>query len=566
MYARQTLLGAVSTAGLLFAAAVAAQPTVVGFDDGAQGWLWSGGDLSIEADGGHPGAHAHLVATELGSFELRTDSNAAFIGDFSASKGVDFSLDVKVESLLADGAPAARDLIVELRSRALAQDGYPWTSVWTTLGTLQATPDWTRYTIRFDPRSTALPQGWHGTGAEDPVTLDPTLPPGVGFADVLGQVDEILVTTNKPGVSVGLMDVDLRADNLSIDRVAGPAPATPPQYEIVDLGDFGGDLANAHDINDAGHVAGTAEAADRVAQGFLWRDGTLTNLGSLMPDHVPDYGVARGMSENDYLVGESMTPMTGFPGASVSHAFFWSEDTGMIDLTPGTDNMSQAWDVNSAGQVVGNYTGAFIWSQAEGLRNIGLGGGDGAAEGINENGEVCGYEWNAEGTRVVGWVYDSRTDTIRELPSYGGTSQTRRINDAGYVVGSSREANFTPHSVMWAPDGQMTDLGVVPVPDYSPGEANAINEARWIVGADDYNGAGNSIGWLWLDGSKYVLRDLIADPAQRDAWSDLTTPLGINASNEIVGIGIRDGIPGRAFLMRPLRNDTIFSNGFETQQ
>ncbi|MBO9663031.1 hypothetical protein [Dokdonella sp.] len=565
MYARQTLLGAVSTVGLLFAASVAAQPTVVGFDDGAEGWLWTGGDLSIEADGGHPGAHAHLAGSDLGSFELRTDANAAFIGDFSASKGVGFSLDVKVESLNANGSPVSRDLIVELRSRALAQDGYPWASVWTTLGTLQATPDWTRYTVSFDPRSTVLPKGWHGTGAEDPVTFDPTLPPGVSFADVLAQVDEILVTTDKPGLSVGLMDVDLRADNLSIDRAAGPAPVTPPQYEIVDLGDFGGELANAHDINDAGHVAGTAEATNREAQAFFWHEGAMLNIGSLMPDNAPSYGVARGMSENDFLVGESMTPMVGFPGASVSHAFFWSEDTGMIDLTPGTDNMSQAWDVNSSGQVVGSYTGAFLWSQADGLRNIGLGGGDGAAEGINENGEVCGYEWNVEGTRVVGWVYDSRTGAIRELPSYGGTSQTRRINNAGYVVGSSREANFRPHSVLWAPDGQMTDLGVIPVPDYSPGEANALNEALWIVGADDYNGGGNPIGWLWLDGSKYVLRDLIADSAQHEAWSDLTTPLGINANNEIVGIGIRDGIPGRAFLMRPLVVDRIFVDGFEAK-
>lgn len=564
MYARQTLFGAVSTVGLLFAAAAAAQPTVVGFDNGAEGWLWTGGEIPIEADGGHPDAHAHLAAASLSAITLQTDSHSAFIGDFSASKGVRLGVDVKVESLIANGNPVTRDLVVEFRSHALAAEGYPWASVWTTIATLQAGPDWATYTVTFDPRASTLPTGWSGTGAEDPVTLEPALPAGVTFADVLAQVDEIAITTNKPGNIFGPVDFDLRFDNLSIDRAAGPEPATPPQYEIVDLGTFGGELANAHDINDAGHVAGTAEAADRVAQGFLWRDGALTNLGSLMPGHVPDYAVARGMSENDYLVGESMTPFSSGPG-SVSHAFFWSEPTGMVDLTPGSDMMSQAWDVNSAGQVVGNHIGAFIWSQAEGLKNIGLGGSIGAAEGINESGQVCGYQENAEGA-VVGWVYDSKTDTIRELPTFGGYTETRRINNAGDVVGWSLDAERRGHSALWTHDGQIVDLGVVPVPDYSPGVANALNESRWIVGADDYNGAGNSIGWLWLDGSKHVLRELIADPAQREAWSDITTPLGINANNEIVGIGIRDGIPGRAFLMRPLANDRIFKDGFETQE
>jgi len=564
MYARQILFGAVSTIGLLFAASAAAQPTVVGFDNGAEGWAWTGGDLPLEADGGHPGAHAHIaVAGSLSSITLQTDSNAAFIGNFSASKGVRFGVDVKVESLLANGQAVTRDLVIELRSHALAGAGYPWASVWTSFATLQAGSDWATYTVTFDPRATALPKNWHGTGAEDPTTAEQTLPAGVTFADVLAQVDEVVLTTAKPGYSYVPMDFDVRFDNLSVDRAAGPAPVTPPKYEIVDLGTFGGQLANAHDINDAGHVAGTADAADEVPQAFLWNSGTLTNLGSLMPGNAPDYGVARGMSENDFLVGESMTPMTGFPGASVSHAFFWSTQTGMIDLTPGTDNMSQAWDVNSAGQVVGNYTGAFIWSQATGLKNIGMGGGGSAAEGINESGQVCGYEWAADNTHEIGWVYDSRTETYRQLPTLGGTSETRRINNAGYVVGSSREANFTPHSVMWTPDGQIVDLGVVPVPDYSPGTANALNEALWVIGADDYNGAGNSIGWLWVDGTKYVLRDLITDPAQHDAWTDVTAPLGINARGEIVGIGIRDGIPGRAFLMRPLGADRIFASGFE---
>jgi probable HAF family extracellular repeat protein len=563
MHARQTLLGAVSALGLAWAASAAAQPTVVGFDQGAGGWSWVGGDLPLEAEGGHPGAHAHFVEN-IDNIGLKTDSNAAFIGNFSASRGVNVGLDAKVESLFnANGQPVTHDLIVEFRSSALAQAGYQYASVWTKLATLQGGTDWTRYAVTFDPRASALPKGWHGTGAEDPATADPVLPPGVTFAAVLAQVDQLVFSTQVPGRFGVPIGGDVRIDNLSLDRDAGPAPATPPRYEVIDLGTFGGAMANAHDINDAGHVAGTAEAPDSTPQAFLWADGALRNLGSLMPGNVPDYGVARGMSQNDYLVGESMTPAHDFPGASVSHAFFWSAQTGMIDLTPDTSLSSQAWDVNSSGQVVGNYMGAFIWSQAAGLKNIGLGAPGGAAEGINDNGQVCGYGQRDANSQTVGWVYDSRTDTIRELPSLGGYTETRRINDAGDVVGSGLDDQRGAHSILWTHDGQLVDLGVVPTPDYSPGFANALNEARWIVGADDYRGNGVlSMGWLWIEGTKYELRDLIADPAQHEAWTDLSTPLGINARNEIVGIGVRDGA-GRAFLMRPLPPDKIFANGFE---
>jgi len=563
MYARQTLLGTVSAVGFVFAAAAVAQPTVVGFDQGAQGWSWPGGDLPIEADGGNPGANAHFVKN-IDNLGLTTDSNAAFIGDFSASRGVKVGLDTKVESLFnVNGQPVTHDLIVEFRSSALAQGDYPYASVWTKLATLQGGTDWTRQAVTFDPRASVLPKGWHGTGAEDPATAEPVLPAGVTFAAVLAKVDRLVFTTQVPGYIGAPLGGDVRIDNLSLDRDAGPAPATPPRYEVIDLGDFGGPMANAHDINDAGHVAGTAEAADTTAQAFLWSDGVLRNLGSLMPGNVPDYGVARGMSQNDYLVGESMTPDPAHPQWSVSHAFFWSAQTGMIDLTPGTGLGSEAWDVNSSGQVVGNYMGAYIWSQAAGMKNIGLGAPGGAAEGINDNGQVCGYGQRDAGSETVGWVYDSRTDTIHELPSLGGYTATRRINAAGDVVGSSTDEQRGSHSILWTHDGQMIDLGVVPAPDYSPGYANALNEARWVVGADDYRGNGVlSMGWLWIEGTKYELRELIADPAQHEAWTDLSTPLGINARNEIVGIGVRDGA-GRAFLMRPLPPDKIFANGFE---
>lgn len=207
------LVGA-GVAGLLFASAAAAQSTVVTFDDGSEGW---DGNALVEADGGNPGPNAHFFLEATG-IEYRTASNAAFVGDLTQDAALGVGLDVKVDSMTYDGSEITRNLIVEFRSYALAQNGYPYTAVWTRLGVLQAGPDWGSYSVNFVPASQELPAGWGGTGAEDPSTGEPVLPDGVTFADVMAHVDELAFTTFEPGYIYGFAIYDVRFDNLRIER------------------------------------------------------------------------------------------------------------------------------------------------------------------------------------------------------------------------------------------------------------------------------------------------------------------------------------------------------------
>ena len=209
------ILAAAGSAGLLIAVAAAAAPTVVTFDNGAEGW---DGNATVEPDGGHPGANAHFLLETTG-IEYRTDSNASFVGDFASSALVKVGLDAKADSITFDGGEISRNLLVEFRSHALAQGGYPYTSVWTRIGVLQASPDWATYTVAFAPASQALPTGWGGFGAEDPTTGAPVLPAGVTFADVMAQVDELAFTTFEPGYIYGFAVFDARIDNLSVERL-----------------------------------------------------------------------------------------------------------------------------------------------------------------------------------------------------------------------------------------------------------------------------------------------------------------------------------------------------------
>jgi hypothetical protein len=200
--------------GFLIAGPLAAQTTVVTFDNGGEGWDGNG---TIETDGGNPGANFHFVIENFG-IEIRNDSNPAFTGDFTASSEITVGMDALVNSITFDGSEVSRDLIVEFRSHTLAQNGYPYTSVWYDLGLLQANPAWSSFSVTFAPASVDLPAGWGGYGAEDPITFEPMLPPGVTFADVMASTDELAFTTYEPGFFYGFTDFDVRFDNLSIAR------------------------------------------------------------------------------------------------------------------------------------------------------------------------------------------------------------------------------------------------------------------------------------------------------------------------------------------------------------
>lgn len=208
--------------GMLLAPLASAQTATVTFDEGWAGWVGpqgSGGATTIEAEGGNPGAHAHTVFNNFG-ITFSTDAHPAFLGDYGGADSVTIGIDVKVDSIAMLGTPVPRTLVLDLRSYSLAQNGYPWTSVWYPLALLESGQDWARYTVTFDPNATALPAGWGGSGAEDPVTFEPRLPDGVTFADVLGQVESVAFTTLEPGMFYSFADFDLRIDNLHVARVA----------------------------------------------------------------------------------------------------------------------------------------------------------------------------------------------------------------------------------------------------------------------------------------------------------------------------------------------------------
>ena len=225
---------------------VAADTTVVGFDKGdPKGWVGPNGDDGfgggtwVVPDEGNPGWNMSTVFQDFG-IPYFNISNDAFLGDYTDSSSVTLKIDLRVENLRFFGTNVSRPWLVELRNTSLGSGGYPWASVWFKFAQISTAThgQWTTFSVTFDPRSTTLPTGWRGTGAEDPVTYEPILPQGVTFADVLSGVDIIAFTTLEPGMFFGFTDHSFRIDNITVTRV----PASVP-------GDLDGDGAvNAADL------------------------------------------------------------------------------------------------------------------------------------------------------------------------------------------------------------------------------------------------------------------------------------------------------------------------------
>lgn len=209
----------VLAAGLVPALPAAAQTTVVTLENGAEGW---DGNAPIEPTGGNPDGNAHFLLETFG-IRYSTETHPAFIGNMTVHPSITVGVDAVAHSITYLGNEVSRDVVVEFRSRALAQNGYPWTSVWFNLGTIAAGTPWQSLSVTVAPNSATLPAGWGGYGDEDPKTFEPRLPPGVTFADVMATVDEVEFSTFVPGFFYGFTIFDARFDNFRIERAQGDA-------------------------------------------------------------------------------------------------------------------------------------------------------------------------------------------------------------------------------------------------------------------------------------------------------------------------------------------------------
>lgn len=339
---------------------------------------------------------------------------------------------------------------------------------------------------------------------------------------------------------------------------AAPTPTTTYRYRAVDLGTLGGPasggcIPDCRYLNNQGTAVFNADTpVPNVIFGVEWRNGRFNTLNPLaggtydFPAWASDSNLVAGYSYNGLL-----DPTTGNPEFM---AVLWH---GGIPMNLGTlgGNASQAWGVNSSGQVVGGAANAtpdafaadfydvdpvpyqlsteihaFLWNQGK-LHDLGtLGGPDSFAQFINEGAQVTGVSFTDSTPNSTTGLptldpFLWENGEMKDLGSLGGTlGFASGINNSGHVIGQSDLAgDATYHPFIWRA-GHLTDLQTL---GGDNGVAIWSNDADEVVGWADLPGSQFHHAFIWRDGVMTDLGTLGTDPC--------STAYGMNARGQVVG-------------------------------
>jgi probable HAF family extracellular repeat protein len=238
----------------------------------------------------------------------------------------------------------------------------------------------------------------------------------------------------------------------------------------------------ARDINDAGIVVGSANAGGTdLGHAVLWSPASVQDLGTL---GTGLYSEAWGVNNLGQVVGWSFT--NGGSGLTGVHGFLYSKATGLVDLTPTSDN-GYALDINDASQVTGYKTAfggyhAFRWQEGT-FVDLGVLPGFAHSFGwaLNAAGQVTGNSTSASGNSER-FVRSISGGGLQDLGGMGEHNVARGINVAGNVVGTQGQSQS--RAVLYTDAAGLQDLNelIDPSLGWVLLSANDINDAEEIVG------------------------------------------------------------------------------------
>lgn len=337
--------------------------------------------------------------------------------------------------------------------------------------------------------------------------------------------------------------------------ILGTQSATAQVYQMTDLGTLGGSNTFARGINSRGEVVGDSEFKEGVPvrHAFLFSNGIMKDLTPTLTDTNGKGSLAFGINNLGIVVGAAPTSGCVFGPCAV----MWRGGT-MTDLGMG-GHESYATGVNDIGQIVGwnfgrhptnvAFWNSFLWENGSLtlLQDILFS----ETSGINNKGQVIGQGGN--NTSI--WE-NGAWRSIGTLSGEFCCSVPRGINDLTQVVGNSPAGNNTRHAFFYDEGAKkIRDLGTL-------GGANsfalAVNNLGQAVGYSQIT-TGNTNAthaFLYSNGEMIDLNNRIIN---NSGW-ELIEATGINDSGQIAVTG-RRGDQHHAFLLTPAEKLVTPNNG-----
>lgn len=308
------------------------------------------------------------------------------------------------------------------------------------------------------------------------------------------------------------------------------AAQAQPRVTLEVMPTLGGSGSLATGINDLGQISGSAVRPDGRVAAVVWQPGgALLELGAL-PGHLGSS--ASGINNLGQVTGYSDV----FGDGSRYRAFLWSAATGIQALPlPAPDTGSLGFAINDSGTVAGWVRGAgnadaATWAAGANPQRLPDpygGSGAGYARAINASGQVAG-RLSTTNANTMAIRYTPGANAPLALGTLGGdSSEANAINDAGWVVGQSLDADSRVRAFLWRPGVGMQAL---PAAQSTLSQAMGVNGAGQIVGGFRVGAERSAMLWH-SDGSGTDLTTLVG-PAFRP-----TLARAINAHAQIAGEG-----------------------------
>jgi probable HAF family extracellular repeat protein len=285
--------------------------------------------------------------------------------------------------------------------------------------------------------------------------------------------------------------------------------------------------------NDAGQIVGFAKAPDGNDHAFLWRDGAMTDLGTLGGINSR----ATALNNSGQVIGFSTTQ-----SAAAAVPFLW-QGGAMMDL--GLGEQSTVVGINDARRIAGSANGrSFLWQDGvpTDLGDLGVPGV--TAADINNAGQIAGTAATGGVDGSIGLPANHaflwQDGAIADLgtPPFTMSSYAGAINNSGQVVGSMTVFVNTGYGAAVLSRAFFYDGSAMiqlPVPALSSW-ATDINDSGQVVGI--MNGG----AFIYEQGVVQNLNTLV--PPGTPLISSATA---INNSGQIVG----STSTGHAYLLDP---------------